>query len=259
MKYVFRLKFLGDKFSGFQSQKNARTVEDTLRSAVGRIVNTDVRIAGCSRTDAGVHADEYFASVSYDKETDIKDMARAVNTYLPDDVAVTDCCPVADGFSLRRSIIAKTYRYLIRTERFRDPFFISRAAFCPTLGEAAGLDEAAKEFIGTHDFRAFMATGSDISPDVGRGTVRTVYDCGVKYGDGFIEMSVTADGFLYNMVRIIAGTLVEHAEGRIGSISDVIASLDRDRAGRTMPAAGLYLHRVYLDAPEKFRRTLPVR
>ncbi|MBO4216754.1 MAG: tRNA pseudouridine(38-40) synthase TruA [Clostridia bacterium] len=254
MRYLLRLRYAGENFSGFQSQKNARTVEDTLRSAVESIVKTDVKITGCSRTDAGVHADEYFASVFFGKDISVTDFPRAVNTYLPSDVAVTGACPVDDDFSLRRSIKAKTYRYLIKTEKYKDPFFISRAAFCPSLF-SDGLDEAAKAFKGTHDFRAFMATGSDIKPDVGRGTVRTVYDCRVERGDGYIQIFVTADGFLYNMVRIIAGTLVEAAEGKIEDVAGVIASLDRNFAGRTMPAAGLYLHRVYLDAPEAFKST----
>ncbi|MBO4216792.1 MAG: tRNA pseudouridine(38-40) synthase TruA [Clostridia bacterium] len=255
MKYVFRLRYAGENFSGFQSQKNARTVEDTLREAVERIVRTDVKITGCSRTDAGVHAEEYFASVSFGRDISVADLPRAVNTYLPDDVAVTGACPVGDDFSLRRNVAAKTYRYLIMTGKYKDPFYISRAAFCPSLSNADGIGALAEKFTGTHDFRAFMATGSDIRPDVGRGTVRTVYDCHTEQGDGYIEIFVTADGFLYNMVRIIAGTLVEAAEGKIGDVEAVIASLDRDRAGRTMPAAGLYLHRVYLNAPEPFRRT----
>ena len=254
MKYVFRLRYAGERFSGFQSQKNARTVEDTLKAAVETIVGTGVKISGCSRTDAGVHAEEYFASVSFDKTVALKDVPRAVNTYLPDDVAVTDAEEVDEDFSLRRSIKAKTYRYLIKTDGYKDPFFISRAAFCPSLPDGEKLDAAARDIVGTHDFRAFMASGSDISPDVGRGTVRTVYDCHIERGDGSVSIFVTADGFLYNMVRIIAGTIVEAAEGKIGSVAGVIASLDRERAGRTMPAAGLYLHRVYLDAPERFRR-----
>ena len=248
------LRYLGTRYHGWQVQPNGVTVQQLLQDAIEAVTGVRSGVTGCSRTDAGVHADEYFASVFFGKDISVTDFPRAVNTYLPSDVAVTGACPVDDDFSLRRSIKAKTYRYLIKTEKYKDPFFISRAAFCPSLF-SDGLDEAAKAFKGTHDFRAFMATGSDIKPDVGRGTVRTVYDCRVERGDGYIQIFVTADGFLYNMVRIIAGTLVEAAEGKIEDVAGVIASLDRNFAGRTMPAAGLYLHRVYLDAPEAFKST----
>lgn len=246
MKFLLKLSYLGTNLNGFQVQKNARTVQGELCAAASAIFARKCDVSGCSRTDSGVHAAEYFATVSFDGESNIPEsrIPRAINTYLKSDISVSAAWRTGDDFSVRRAVSGKEYMYLIYNGETRDPFYFDRALFYPNKINEAAIERACEIIKGRHDFSAFMASGSDIA-----NTVRNVTECKAERDGDFLKIYVSADGFLYNMVRIIVGTLLEVSEGKM-SIDDVRAAVNgsvREAAGRTAPACGLYLNRVFID------------
>lgn len=246
MKYLLELSYLGEKYSGFQVQENAETVQGVLCRAGRTLFGTDCSVTGCSRTDSGVHAIQYFATLSHDEGADIpaEKLPRALNTFLPDDISVRFAEKVDDAFSVRRAVIGKEYMYLIHNAQTGDPFSAGRAYEYARPINIEKMNSAAKYIKGKHDFACFMASGSDVCD-----TVRTISDIRVERDGEKVKIFVSADGFLYNMVRIIAGTLIEVSESKIlpDDVPAVIESKDRSRAGRTAPACGLYLNRVFIN------------
>ena len=248
MKYLLKLSYCGTKFCGFQVQPNANTVQAELMRAAEKIFTVPCRITGCSRTDSGVHAREYFATLEpAEQGANIppEKLPRALGSVLPQEISVMAAKYVPDDFSVRRAVEGKEYVYLLWTKDYGNPFLADRAWHYTKPLDIEKMNEAAKIIVGTHDFASFMASGSDITD-----TVRTVSRCEVlEHGDGTVGIYVAADGFLYNMVRIIVGTLVYVSEGKISpeDIDSVIASKERKKAGKTAPAEGLYLNKVFID------------
>ncbi len=216
-----------------------------LCEAASKIFACDALVTGCSRTDSGVHANEYLAVIEEKGMSRIPENAipRAMNTYLPLDIAIQRSIAVPDEFAIRRAVAGKEYVYQIWNGEMRNPFLCDRAHFYFRALDLKKMEEAAMMFVGTHDFRAFMASGSDILD-----TVRTISDCHIEKDGSLIKIYVSADGFLYNMVRIIVGTLLEVSEGRISpsKLSTAIHGGRREDAGRTAPPEGLHLNRVFL-------------
>jgi len=177
-----------------------------------------------------------------------------MNTYLPKDISVSQSVAVADDFKLRREVEGKEYMYLIWNRPSRNPFLSDRALYYPRKLDLEEMEKAIPYFLGKQDFRAFMASGSDITD-----TVRTVWDLRVETDSDTVRIYVSADGFLYNMVRIIVGTLLEISEGKISSerLRLALETGERSLAGRTAPAEGLYLNRVFLKNPEEKREEKP--
>ncbi len=245
MKHLLTLSYLGTAYSGFQVQPNARTVQAALQLAATKIFDTPCGISGCSRTDSGVHANEYLAVAEEHGSSGIPEEAvpRAMNTYLPKDISVRESVRVPDGFKIRREVEGKEYMYLIWNHPYRNPFLADRALYYPRRLNLDAMRCAAAAFIGTHDFRAFMSSGSDVLD-----TVRTVTDLRIEQDGDSVRIYVSADGFLYNMVRIIVGTLLEVSERKISPerLKNAVDVGDRALAGRTAPAEGLYLNRVFL-------------
>jgi len=245
MKHLLYLSYLGTNYCGFQVQPNGNTVQAELQKAATRLFCAACGITGCSRTDSGVHALQYVAVLEEHSLSEIPEesVPRAMNTYLPRDISVSRSEAVPDDFSIRRSVIGKEYMYLIWNGEHRNPFYTDRALFYPRAIDMEKMAAALPHFLGTHDFRAFMASGSDIVQ-----TARTITDIHTERDGDFVKIFVSADGFLYNMVRIIAGTLLEVSEGRLSAadVPSVIDSGERERAGRTAPPEGLYLNRVFL-------------
>ena len=243
-KYLLTLAYDGSAFSGFQVQPGARTVQSVVQDAVERIYGKRLDVTGCSRTDAGVHARDY--KLTYTTDDTLPQIApekipAALNTVLPKDIAVLCARRVPTDFHVRHDVYEKEYEYVVLNRKVRDPFSAERAYLYRGPLDAPALNEAAQAFLGTHDFRGFMASGADIAD-----TVRTVRSVSVRREGEKVIFSIAADGFLYNMVRIFVGTMLAAAEGKISpaSLADVIASRDRARAGMTVPACGLYLNRV---------------
>ena len=245
MKHLLTLSYLGTAYSGFQVQPNAKTVQAALQAAATKIFNTPCGVSGCSRTDSGVHANEYLAVVEEHGTSGIPEeaVARAMNTYLSKDISVIQSVRVSDDFKIRREVEGKEYMYLIWNDPYRNPFLADRALYYPRKLDLETMRGAIPILLGKHDFRAFMSSGSDVED-----TVRTITDMRIENGGKEVCVYVSADGFLYNMVRIIVGTLLEISEGKISlaGLKDAVDVGNRTLAGRTAPAEGLYLNRVFL-------------
>lgn len=239
---MLTLRYDGTDYHGWQMQENAITVQEVLTSAAERILSQKVTINGCSRTDSGVHANMFCCNFRTDSDTSSAVLLRGLNALLPDDVAVYDVKDTDMDFHARFDCKGKEYIYKIWNSKCKNPFLRDYALHYPYKLDAEKMNLQAKDFIGTHDFNAFCAAGSTVTD-----TVRTVHDCSVRRDGDLVTVSVKGDGFLYNMVRIMVGTLLYINSGKIeeNSIPDIIKSRDRLRAGITAKAHGLYLNEVY--------------
>ncbi len=250
MKLFLKLKYLGTDFCGYQVQRDKRTVQGELTRAARELFSYDCDITGCSRTDSGVHANTFCVTVAKKGENDIvtdieiSKIPRAMSAHLPEDISVFEATLVDSDFHPRYDVKYKEYIYRIYNGNVRDPFENGRSFYVPqTLDDEAveRMNKAASHFIGSHDFSAFMAQGSSVES-----TVRNVVYAEVTREGDIITFKVAADGFLYNMVRIMAGTLISVGLGKIkeSDIPEIILSCNRERAGMTAAAHGLYLNRV---------------
>lgn len=245
MKYFAKIKYLGTNFHGFQVQPDKRTVQGELCSALALATGHQCKVTGCSRTDAGVHANEFCILIDCEGSTiPAEKLPVAVARFLPVDLSLFYAEEAKDNFHPRYDVVSKEYLYRIKNERVYDPFLFGRAWFLPKPIDdehIAKMQMAADLIVGKRDFSAFMSPGSDVTD-----TVRNVFYVKVEKIGSEIEIKICADGFLYNMVRIIVGTLIEVAYDRLApdEITDVIESLDRRNAGMTAPPDGLYLNKV---------------
>ncbi|MBQ7936762.1 MAG: tRNA pseudouridine(38-40) synthase TruA [Clostridia bacterium] len=246
-KLLLKIRYNGSAFVGWQVQKNGKSVQEQMQDAIEAIFGERVGVTGCSRTDSGVHALEYCMCFDPPREMELKRIPFALNSVLPEEISVLSCQDVSADFHPRYNAVAKEYLY-----RFYDGFapdpFKRGLAFHERKGLNAELmDQAAKAFLGTHDFKAFMSTGSKIED-----TVRTIHYSRVERSGNDVTFRVVGDGFLYNMVRIMAGTLLFVSMGRMDSkeLPAIIAAGDRSKCGKTMPPYGLYLNKVYYDEKE---------
>ncbi len=241
MNYLVTLKYDGSRYHGWQRQENADTVQQQVENAIYRLFGERITVTGCSRTDTGVHALCFKCNFRSDKVLSHNNVISGLNHFLPPDIAVTCSETVDDDFNARFNCISKEYIYKIYNSGIRDPFYENRALFYKYPIDVQLLDKEAKAFIGTHDFSAFRAAGATTKT-----TVRTVYNAGVERHGDVVIFRVEADGFLYNMVRIMVGTLLNIAEGKIqsGSIPDIIKSGNRLESGKTQAPEGLYLNKV---------------
>ncbi len=235
------MRYDGSSYHGWQVQKNAVTVQQVFQKALERLFCEKLDVKGCSRTDSGVHANMYCVSFKTKKNIPCKNIVAGLNTYLPKDIAVTDCTEAHPDFHARYSVRSKRYVYRVYNAEIRDPFLKNYAFHYRYPLNAEYLNKESQAFVGTHDFSGFCSARSDVED-----TVRTVYSFSVERKGDEVLFSVEADGFLYNMVRIMAGTLLFVNEGKIGSgeLAGIIASKDRKKAGKTAPAHGLYLDKV---------------
>ncbi len=239
---LLTLRYNGTAFHGWQIQPNAVTVQQELCNAFKNISGKEENIIGCSRTDAGVHANMFCCNVRTECNVSSEKIPNALNFYLPPEISVYGCEEVDYDFHARYDCKGKEYVYLIYNGKYRNPFYENKAMFYPYELDAELLDREAKNFIGTHDFSAFCSVGTAVQDKV-----REIYDCKVTRNDDVVEIRVSGNGFLYNMVRIIVGTLLNIQKGKIekGSIPHIIESCDREKAGVTAEAHGLYLNKVF--------------
>ena len=245
MKILLEIAYVGTAYSGFQVQENAPSVQKTLQEALEMFFNTPLKLSGCSRTDAGVHAKQFFATIEGDiaESFPVERLPKATFRFLPQDIAILSAKKVEQDFHVRYDVQYKEYEYVILNTETSDPFMIGRAYHYSRPIDAEALNRAAGHFVGSHDFKGFMSAGSKVVD-----TVRNIRYFTVTREGAVVKMRVAADGFLYNMVRILCGTLIAVAEGHIQEdmLDEIIASGDRSRAGATLPPEGLYLsHVVY--------------
>lgn len=227
----------GTEYCGFARQRQANTIQQTLETAISKIVRHDVIIHGAGRTDAGVHAQGQCCI--FDSETKIppEKLILAINSHLPKDIAVKSLEVVDESFHPRFGAKRKTYRYQIYNSRIRDPFLCKYCYQYKGEINIERMQEAAKEIVGEHDFACFCASGSTVKGSM----VRTVYDIHIKKENNLVTVDISGNGFLYNMVRIIVGTLLYVSEGKLSAqdVRHIIESKDRTKAGPTAPAEGL--------------------
>lgn len=245
---LFTIEYDGSGYHGWQIQPNDTTVQETVEKALTKLFRVPVELDATSRTDAGVHAIGQRATFSGEFGIPTDRILFAANNLLPGSIHISKVQEVPERFHARFDAKAKTYRYVIHNTKHRNVFDRNYCLYVgPTLNVAA-MQEAATHFIGTHDFKSCQATGGPLK----HSTVRTISDLQIDQTDEKITIDVTGDGFLYNMVRIIVGTLVEVGLGRIkpGQIDGILQSKDRERAGRTAQPQGLYLMRVYYEREE---------
>lgn len=265
------IQYDGTAYSGFQSQANARTVQDELESALAKITKAPVRVVGAGRTDAGVHALGQVVSFKTEARMPADRFAYAANSLLPPDIRVVASEEVGMDFHARFSAKSKVYRYTIFVSRFPSAILRNYAWHIPQSLDTAAMERAAQALLGTHDFTSFSAAGAEA-----RTRIRTVHgicwdraavaDAWLPFGPSpdayagsaaarafglsgsgeLIHFFIEADGFLYNMVRIIVGTLVEVGKGKLGpeDVPRILQARDRTVAPATAPPMGLYLYDV---------------
>lgn len=236
------MAYKGTVYHGYQKQENAVTIQETVEKCVSRVLNTETSITGCSRTDAGVHANQYCFSVLTDREIPVRNFVRGVNGYLPSDISLLSCEEVPEDFHARYSCKAKEYVYLIHNSECRNPFAEDLQYHYRRKMDLDLMRRAASYFVGTHDFRSFCSAHTDKTD-----TVRTVYDLSIEKEGELVTVRIKGDGFLYNMVRIIVGTLLWVNEGKINpeDIPKIMSRNDRKFSGKTAQAHGLYLNQVF--------------
>ena len=241
---ALKLMYNGAAYHGWQVQKDLPTVAETLEKALSSVCGGRVKVTGCGRTDAGVHAERYVANFRTDSRIPCERLPLAVNTRLPEDIAVAAAFEVDEGFNAIGSCLKKEYTYRIYNSRIHNPFYVDRAYFYPKRLDEAVMDRAARAFEGTHDFRAVRSVGTET-----RTTVRTIYYCYVTRSANLLELKVCANGFLYNMVRAITGTALYAAEGKLTpeDIPAILESGNRTLAGPTVPPGGLYLTKLWYE------------
>ena len=239
---LLSIAYDGRNYHGFQVQKNAVSVAQVFQDGVEAVFHKRLPIKGCSRTDAGVHANMFCISMEVQSAIPCDRVIPALNTHLPPDVAVIACREVPQGFHARYDCVGKEYLYRILNRVPRDPFSGGLALHHPYPLDVERMNAACREFLGEHDFSAFCSAGSDVED-----RVRTIHWASVQREGDFVLFRVAGDGFLYNMVRIMTGTLLEVSRGAIlpEEIPDILQSRDRSRAGVTAPPDGLYLNRVF--------------
>jgi tRNA pseudouridine38-40 synthase len=239
------LEYDGTDYSGWQTQPNGPTIQETLERALATMLGGPARVTGSGRTDAGVHAEGQVANFRTDRAIPLKGFVLGLNSLLPLDISVRRAEEVEDDFDSRRSARQKTYRYAIHNGLTPSALSRRTTAWVSVPLDADAMDRAAAPLRGVHDFEAFRSSGCDAEH-----AVREVLDTAVRRAGERVQIEITGTGFLRHMVRIIAGTLIEVGTGRRGedSLARCLASRERGLAGPTAPARGLTLVRVAYDA-----------
>lgn len=240
---LLTIAYSGKNFHGWQVQENALTVQEVFQDALFQIIRERPDIKGCSRTDAGVHANRYCVSLKTEHPITEEHLMLAMNRYLPKSAAVLSVERVPDDFHARYSCKGKEYVYRVWNSRVRNPFLDGYALHYRYPIDEKALDGFAQAFVGTHDFSSFCTLDRREKGDF----TRTVKYFRIERDGDEVRFSVAADGFLYNMVRIMVGTLLAVQQGRIdgNALSDIIRAENRKAAGPTAPAEGLYLNKVF--------------
>ncbi|MFE8703862.1 tRNA pseudouridine(38-40) synthase TruA [Cytobacillus sp. FJAT-54145] len=242
-RYKCKVTYDGSQFSGYQVQPEKRTVQRDIELALQKIHKGEkVKISASGRTDAGVHAKGQIIHFDSSLQIPLEKWKVAINSLLPDDVAIIDVEKVASDFHARFDTTGKEYRYYVHLSKTRDPFKRSYAYHYPYPLDFISMKEAIKFFIGIHDFTSFCSARTEVED-----RVREIKEIELIEEDGMLLFRFVGNGFLYNMVRIMVGTLLQVGSGDIEpySIKEIIEKKDRKYAGKTAPPQGLYLWEVF--------------
>ena len=241
MRYKVTLAYDGNHYAGFQSQINAKTIQDEIEKVLKRIYKKDIRIIMASRTDAGVHAKEQVFHFDVDKDNDVYKLKGSFNGLLPSDIHVLDVKKVKESFHARFSVKSKTYEYLINIGEY-DVFLNGYAYQCFYDLDIEKMKECSKLFLGKHDFSSFNTSTYKEKPD----QTRTISEFKIiKKGD-ILKIRITGDGFMRNMVRIIVGTLIDVARGQktIKEVKDMLKNPSKSTKRYNISPSGLYLTKI---------------
>ena len=234
------VSYNGLRYCGWQKQKNDLGIQGEVEFACKQVFNQDVEVIGSGRTDAGVHAIAQVANFRVETTIPTEKIPEILNNKLPKDISVINAIEVEEEFHSRYSAHRKIYRYQIYPSRLRSPFLKDISYQAKYDLDVEKMKKESKALIGEHDFCGFMSSGSSV-----KSTIREIYSIDVFNENEMIIIEVEGNGFLYNMVRIIAGTLVDIGRGRINmSMSEIIKSKNRKNAGHTAPPQGLFLKKV---------------
>ena len=240
---LLKICYDGKRYHGWQVQQNALAVQEVFQDALEQVLRERPDVKGCSRTDSGVHALSYCVSLKTEHTIPCDRLRGALNHFLPADIAVLTCREVPEDFHARYSCTGKEYIYKIWNRAVRDPFLDGYALHYWYPLDEHRLQAAAEQFLGRHDFTSFCTLDGRDKGDLTRCVTKSEV---ARQGD-LVTFTVAADGFLYNMVRIMTGTLLRVAQGKLTpeDIPAVIAAKNRKAAGPTAPACGLYLKNVF--------------
>ncbi|MFV0503143.1 MAG: tRNA pseudouridine(38-40) synthase TruA [Lachnospirales bacterium] len=243
MKIILTMSYNGKRYHGWQKQKDTLTIQGELEKALKNIYEYDVSTIGASRTDSGVHAlDQKAVYVVDNSKIPANKIYLALNKYLDDDIRVLNSSLIYDEFHPLLHVLNKTYKYYIYNNNISNPLFYHTYTYGKEL-DIDKMNKACKYFLGENDFAAFCSSGNS-----SKTTIRKINYLFIKKTDNIIEVEINGDGFLYNMVRIIVGTLIMVGLGKIEpeDIKNIITSKNRELCGKTVPASGLVLERVNL-------------
>ena len=235
------LQYDGTNYHGFQIQPNVATIAGELNKVLSKLTNSDVVVQGCSRTDAGVHAYRYSCNFHTEFPIPAERLPVVLNNMLPDDIIAISCVEADPEFNSRFDTVSKTYKYIINTSTCATVYTRNYEWQYSKKLDLSKMRQACLYFVGEYDFRSFMTSGAQVSS-----TVRRINFLDIVNTDDKIDIYINADGYLYNMVRIIVGTLVSVGEGKIlpEDIRLIIEAKNRDCAGPTAPPQGLYLYEI---------------
>jgi len=236
------IEYDGTNYHGWQRQPNLVTIQEVIENTLSQVLEHEVFVTSAGRTDAGVHALGQIANFSTKCGIPAEKIPYALNALLPNDIVVKFACDVPIDFHARFSAKGKYYKYVINNGRFPSAIDAKREYFCPYRLNIDLMKEALEQLLGTHDFKGFMASGCSV-----KNTVRTIYEAELEVKNDKISIGLKADGFLYNMVRIIAGTLIDTGRGKISvaNIKEALETGERSLIGKTAQPQGLYLIEVY--------------
>ena len=242
MKYKLTIQYLGKDFSGWQSQPGKRTVQGEIEKVLAQIFHEEIVLSASVRTDKGVNAFGQVASFASELIMKESKLRGALNAFLPEDITIIDVKYAPDNFDARFDAKIKTYEYYFYKSRNEQPLFRGRQLRINDYADVDKMKEAAKALVGTHDFTSFVARKSGKT-----NMVRTIYDIKIQdLGEEHYKLVITGNGFLYNMVRIIMGTLIMIGQGQreVGFMAELIEAKNRKLAGNTVAPYALYLKEV---------------
>ena len=232
------IEYDGKEYNGWQKQPNKLNIQGEIEKAISNITGEEVELNASGRTDAGVHALGQVANFKTNSNLPIEKMAIAINSQVKNSIRIIKAEEIEESFHSRYNCKEKTYRYIINNSKYGSAIYRGMEYHIPIKLDIDKMQEAAKYFEGEHDFKGFKSSGTS-----SKSSIRTIYKAIVKKENERIIIELTGNGFLYNMVRIISGTLVDVGLGKINpsEIPEIIESKDRTRAGKTLPPQGLYL------------------
>lgn len=241
-RVLIKIEYDGREFYGWQKQPDKRTVQGEIENAIEKLTGVQTELFGSGRTDRGVHALDQAAHFDMEQNIPVKNLVQALNNLLPNDISITKAKIVKDNFHARYDIKKKTYLYQVYSSKTKSAILSNQSAYVSYELDVARMVEASKLLLGKHDFRGFCCADTHV-----KDFVREIYDIKISKKGKFIQFKVTGSGFLYNMVRIIVGTLVEIGRGKLTNedIKKALETGNRSFSGMTMPPEGLFLARTY--------------